>query len=177
MVNLHRKIFNEHLEKGVLLSNKWGVPQFAKKKRFMLKLQNNNGRTELFDPIRKRWVLFTEEEKVRQYFIHELINKKIPASHISIEKQIVINGMDKRYDILVFNKDGTPWIVVECKAPHIKLTQDVVEQVARYNKILNAEIVGVTNGAEHHFFKIDYNTDTIHPFDFTGLKLPYHPNL
>ncbi|MDR2971281.1 MAG: type I restriction enzyme HsdR N-terminal domain-containing protein [Bacteroidales bacterium] len=117
-----------------------------------------DGAEQVFDPIRKRWVAFTEEEKVRQFFILFLINElNIPSSHISVEKKIMVNKLTKRYDIVVY-KEAQPWMVVECKAPHIPLTQEVLEQVGRYNKTLNAEIIGVTNGAENRFFKIDFRT-------------------
>jgi len=118
----------------------------------MLKLRTQNNTQQIFDPIRKKWVAFTEEEKVRQFFILQLMNElKIPASHISVEKKITVNGLAKRYDIVVY-KEAKPWMVVECKAPHIPLTQEVLEQAGRYNITLNAEIIGVTNGVETRFF-------------------------
>lgn len=111
-----------------------------------------NGSDQVFDPIRKKWVAFTEEEKVRQFFILQLINElKIPASSISVERKITVNGLSKRYDIVVY-KDVTPWMVVECKAKNIPLTQEVIDQAGRYNQTLNAEIIGVTNGKEQKFF-------------------------
>jgi hypothetical protein len=124
----------------------------------MLKIRNIDGTEHVFDPIRKKWVVLTEEEKVRQFFILQLINElKIPVSHISVERKITVNGLTKRYDIVVY-KDAKPWIVVECKAPDIPLTQEVLDQVGRYNKVLKAEIIGVTNGGEQRFFRIDQET-------------------
>ena len=121
----------------------------------MLKIRNTVGTKQIFDPIRKKWVAFTEEEKVRQFFIQHLMNElKIPSSHISVERKITVNGLAKRYDIVVY-KEAKPWMVVECKAPHISLSQEVLEQAGRYNITLNAEIIGVTNGVEQRFFKID----------------------
>jgi hypothetical protein len=126
-----------------------------------LKLRTHNNIEQVFDPIRKKWVVFTEEEKVRQFFILYLINElKIPASHISVERKITVNGLAKRYDIVVY-KEAVPWMVVECKAPHIPLTQEVLEQAGRYNQTLNAEFIGVTNGATQRFFKIDFATGII----------------
>jgi hypothetical protein len=131
-----------------------------------LKLRNNNGTEQVFDPIRKKWVAFTEEEKVRQFFILQLINElKIPASHISVERKITVNGLTKRYDIVVY-KDAKPWMVVECKAPDISLTQEVLDQAGRYNQTLKAEIIGVTNGREQKFFKIPSHPYQILPFSF-----------
>jgi hypothetical protein len=118
-----------------------------------IKLRNNTGTEQVFDPIRKKWVAFTEEEKVRQFFILQLINElNIPVSHISVERKITLNGLAKRYDIVVY-KDAKPWMVVECKAPHIPLTQEVLDQAGRYNQTLKAEIIGVTNGVEQRFIK------------------------
>lgn len=128
----------------------------------MLKQRENNGKIEIFDPIRKKWVRLTEEEKVRQYCIHFLINEKqISASHISVEREIKVNGLSKRYDLVVFDAEGKPSMVIECKAPHIKITQEVLEQAGRYNKTLKAPIIGIANGHEMRFFKINFETDEI----------------
>jgi hypothetical protein len=126
-----------------------------------LKIRTNNGIEQVFDPIRKKWVAFTEEEKVRQFFILKLMNElQISTSHISVERKITMNGLIKRYDVVVY-KEAKPWMVVECKAPHIPLNQEVLEQVGRYNQTLNAEIIGVTNGTAEKFFKIDFENSTI----------------
>ena len=124
-----------------------------------MKTRINNNTEQVFDPIRRKWVIFSEEEKVRQFFILKLINElRISPSHISVERKITLNGLTKRYDIVVF-KEAKPWMVVECKAPHILLTQEVLEQAGRYNQTLNAEIIGITNGTEEKFFcsKINEN--------------------
>ena len=128
----------------------------------MLKCRQNQGKPEVFDPVRKKWVRLTEEEKVRQCFILFLhTQKNIPLSHIAVEKEIKVNGLSRRYDIIVFSKTGSSEMVIECKAPHIELSQEVIEQVGRYNKTLRAPIIGVTNGTEHIFFQIDFETEMI----------------
>ncbi len=128
----------------------------------MLKQRVNGEIKELFDPIRKKWVPATPEEEVRQQFIQFLlIAKQIPISHISVEREIEVNGLSRRYDLVVFSDQGTPWMVIECKAPHIALTQKVMEQAGRYNKTLRAPIIGITNGVEHKFFQIDFETEDI----------------
>ncbi|PKP19485.1 MAG: restriction endonuclease subunit R [Bacteroidetes bacterium HGW-Bacteroidetes-20] len=133
----------------------------------MPKTRSNNGTYEIFDPIRKKWITLTEEEKVRQFCIQQLIeNHKFPVSHIAVERQITVNGMTKRYDIVVFNSNGNPFIVIECKAPHVQINQLVLEQVGRYNKTLKAEIIGVSNGTENRFFKIDFETEVITEISF-----------
>ena len=128
----------------------------------MIKQRQNAGRTEVFDIVRKKWVPFTEEEKVRQYLIHFLILQKgIPESHLSVERQITVNGLTRRYDLVVFNCEGAPWLVIECKAPTVELTQAVVEQVGRYNKTLRAPYIAVSNGRQSIFFRIDFETEQI----------------
>ena len=128
----------------------------------MLKCRQNQGKQEIFDPVRKKWVRLTEEERVRQCFILFLnAHKNIPFSHIAVERVIKVNGLSRRYDIIVFGKTGEPEMVIECKAPHVKLSQEVIEQVGRYNKTLRAPIIGVSNGEEHVFFQIDFETEEI----------------
>jgi hypothetical protein len=128
----------------------------------MIKQRQNGGRTEVFDIIRKKWIPFTEEEKVRQYLIHFLVlQKNIPESHLSVERQIAVNGLTRRYDLVVFDRAGAPWLVIECKAPQVELTQTVVEQVGRYNKTLRAPYIAVSNGRQYFFFQIDFETEKI----------------
>lgn len=132
-------------------------------------LREKNEKPEIFDPIRKKWVAFTEEEKVRQYCIQRLIQTHhFPPTLISVERQITVNSLTKRYDIVIFNKEGQPYLVIECKAPSVKIEQTVLEQVGQYNKTLQAEIIGVTNGIQSYFFKIDFKTEeiTLLNFDF-----------
>lgn len=131
---------------------------------YTFRQRENDGRTEVFDPIRKKWLVLTPEERVRQQLILFLLNmKKIPASHISVERAITVNGLTKRYDLVVFAPEGNPLMVVECKAPEVEITQAVVEQAGRYNKTLRAPILGVTNGSTHYFFTIDFETEEIRP--------------
>lgn len=132
-----------------------------------MRTRNHKGKVEIFDPIRKKWVILTEEEKVRQYCIQRLIEyHQFPETWIGVERQITVNGLTKRYDIVVFNKEGKPHLVIECKAPQVKIDQSVMEQAGRYNKTLKAEMIGVTNGIESLFFKIDFNTEEIRTLNF-----------
>lgn len=131
---------------------------------YTFKQREREGKTEVFDPIRKKWLVMTPEERVRQQLILFLLNvKKIPASHLSVERAITVNGLTKRYDLVVFGQDMKPQIVIECKAPHVELTQKVIAQAGRYNKTLRAPILGVTNGSAHFFFTIDFETEEIQP--------------
>lgn len=111
----------------------------------------------IFDPIRKKFVHLTPEEWVRQHVVFFLLSRKrVPHSLINVEKQLVIAGTKKRYDIIVFNNDGSIYCLVECKAPHIKVDQTVFDQIARYNLALESEYLMVTNGLEHYFCTMDY---------------------
>lgn len=131
---------------------------------YCFKQREKEGRTEVFDPIRRKWLLLTPEERVRQQFILFLLQvKRIPASHISVERAITVNGMTRRYDLVVFGIDKKPHMVIECKAPDVEITQEVVEQAGRYNKTLQANILGVTNGTTQFFFTIDFETEQIQP--------------
>ena len=130
---------------------------------YSLKIRENGSQQEVFDPVRQKWVVMTPEEHVRQVFIIYLLNvKEFPLSHLSVEHAVTVNGMTQRYDLVVFDDELNPYIVVECKAPHVKLTQKVVEQAGRYNSILKAQLLCVTNGVEHKVFRIDFESGEIH---------------
>lgn len=124
---------------------------------YTLKIRENDSRQEIFDPVRRKWVALTPEERVRQIFILYLLNVKgFPLSHLSVEHAVTVNGMTQRYDLVVFGDDLKPYLVVECKAPQVKLTQSVVEQAGRYNSTLRAPLLCITNGLEHKVFHIDF---------------------
>lgn len=124
--------------------------------QYKFKFKNNENKTLIFDKIRKKYIVLTPEEWVRQHFVSFLINeKKYPISLIALEKQLIVNGLKKRSDILVFNKKGTPEIIVECKAPTVKITQETFNQIARYNLKINANYLIVTNGLQHIYCKIN----------------------
>ena len=125
--------------------------------KYNFRFKSNENKTLIFDIIRKKFVVLTPEEWVRQHAIHFLISeKKYPAAHINVEKQLQLNDTVKRYDIVVFNKDGTIKIIVECKAPSIKTNQQTFDQIARYNLVLKSETLMVTNGLEHFFCIMDF---------------------
>jgi type I site-specific restriction-modification system R (restriction) subunit len=111
----------------------------------------------IFDPIRKKFVSLQPEEWVRQHIIHWLVDfKNVPINLINVEKQLVIAGTSKRYDIVVFNPDGSIHAIIECIAPKIKFDQTVFDQIARYNLIAQARFLMVSNGLEHYFCTMDY---------------------
>ncbi|TXD48316.1 type I restriction enzyme HsdR N-terminal domain-containing protein [Polaribacter sp. IC073] len=128
---------------------------------YKFRLKSNENKTLIFDNLRKKYMVLTPEEWVRQHYVQYLIKeKKYPTSLIALEKQLTINNRIKRTDILVFNKEGNPDIIVECKAPQIKITQATFDQIARYNLKLRANFLIVTNGLEHFYCKMDFENET-----------------
>lgn len=120
------------------------------------RFKNSENKVQIFDLIRKKFVILQPEEWVRQHVINYLIEeKKYPKSLINVEKQLKINNLTKRYDVVVFNSDGSIHILVECKAPEIKISQSVFDQIARYNMQLQANYLMVTNGLEHYYCKMN----------------------
>ena len=108
-------------------------------------------KNEIFDSIRKRYVILTPEEWVRQNFIQFLINeKKYPPSLFAIEKGLKVNNMFRRTDIVLYNSEAKPQMIVECKAPEVNISQDTFDQAARYNISLNVEYLTITNGIQHY---------------------------
>lgn len=125
------------------------------------RIKNSENKTLIFDILRKKNVVLTPEEWVRQHYIHFLIKQKqYPKSLIAVEKQLVINNLVKRTDILVFNRNGNPEIIVECKAPQVPINQQTFDQIARYNLQLNATYLVVTNGMHHFYCKMNTKNKT-----------------
>jgi type I site-specific restriction endonuclease len=115
-------------------------------------IKESQGKKKIFDRIRKKMVALTPEEWVRQHFICYLIEEKgYPASLTSVETPVKINGLSQRADIVVYNKYRKPVLIVECKAPHVKITPEVFDQAARYNIRLQTRTIAVTNGLNHYF--------------------------
>jgi type I site-specific restriction endonuclease len=123
---------------------------------FKYRFKSTENNTAIFDVIRKKFVVLQPEEWVRQHCIHYLITEKnYPKSLINVEKELYLNGLKKRYDIVIFNKDGSLNIIVECKAPSVEISQQTFDQIARYNLVLDASFLMVTNGINHYYCQID----------------------
>ena len=122
---------------------------------FEFKLKKIDNKTFIFDSFRKKFILLTPEEWVRQHVLNFLVLKKIPITHIAVEKQIIINSLNKRFDVVIYNNTGDVIMLVECKSPSIKLTQNVFDKISIYNLNLNSKYCMVTNGLDHIYFKID----------------------
>jgi type I site-specific restriction endonuclease len=102
----------------------------------------------IFDNIRKSWILLTDEEWVRQNFVNYMIqNLAYPSTVIALEKELLLNGQKKRFDILVYDHAFQPWLMVECKAASVKLSEDVLQQALRYNITLPVPYIVITNGS------------------------------
>lgn len=124
---------------------------------YSFRFKNSENKVLIFDEIRKKFVVLTPEEWVRQHVIKFLLQeKKYPKSYINVEKNIKINGLSKRYDVVVFNPNGSIFLLVECKAPEVSITQNVFDQIARYNLKLNAQHLMVTNGLNNYFCLMDF---------------------
>jgi len=108
------------------------------------------GKLSIFDALRKKFLILTPEEWVRQHIIFYLVNHKgYPKTLISLERGLKYNTLQKRFDLLVMDRSGNPFMLVECKAPEVKLTQLTVEQVSIYNKTIGAPYMVITNGKQH----------------------------
>lgn len=124
-----------------------------------LRIKQSNNHLEVFDPLRKRFVTLTEEEWVRQNLISYLaLYKQVPMHMMASERGIEVNTLPKRFDLLVFSSSGNPVMIVECKAPHIVLNNEVFYQAARYNLKLQVNYLLITNGMEHHCLYVNYRT-------------------
>lgn len=131
--------------------------------RYNVRLKEGaNNKLQVFDFIRKKWLQLTPEEWVRQhvvnYFIHHC---NYPPALISLEKEIELNGTSKRYDVVVYTKDLKPVIIVECKAPGVELSPEVLDQAARYNLKLNVDYVLITNGLKDQIYKAGRITNAL----------------
>jgi len=128
---------------------------------YTFRFKNNENKSLIFDVIRKKFVRLTPEEWVRQHVVHFLISDKhFSSSLINVEKQLILNNTKKRYDIVVFNSDGSIYLIVECKAPNISISQDTFDQIARYNLVANAKYLMVTNGSTHYYCRMDYENES-----------------
>jgi len=125
--------------------------------QYPFKITLKDSRPYIFDEIRKKHLVLTPEEWVRQHFIQYLIlEKKFPRSLIQIEGGLSLNQLQKRTDIVIFNQNGARIMVIECKAPAIKITQNVFDQASRYNSIHKTQWLVVTNGIQHFYAQIDH---------------------
>jgi len=124
-------------------------------------VRKENDQPQIFDRLRKRWVKLTPEEWVRQNMISMLTETLgIPSAYIGVEKEIMLDGLKKRFDLLVYDKAHTPWMLIECKASTVTLSESTAEQLLRYHRIIQAAYLIITNGNEAMGWKY-YNGEII----------------
>ncbi len=129
---------------------------------FDFKVKTENGKRLIFDKARKKYVAITPEEWVRQHILHYLIDvKRYPVGFISVEHAIAVNNMQKRCDIVVFDKRFRPALIVECKQPEIALAQNIFDQAGRYNLTLQVPYLAITNGTDNMAAQLDLKTGRI----------------
>ncbi len=123
-----------------------------------IKIQQRESIDEIFDVIRKKWLMLTREEWVRQNFVQFLLIKKnYPASLVAIEKEIKLGELKKRCDIVVYNRQSQPWMIIECKEMNVNLSVKTMEQILRYHITLPAKYLIITNGSHCFGFKKNNN--------------------
>ena len=127
---------------------------------YSFRFKNSENKVSIFDEIRKKFILLTPEEWVRQHVVQFLLqDKKYPKSYINVEKLIKINDLSKRYDGVVFQPNGDIFLLIECKAPEVPISQQTFDQIARYNLVLKAKYLMVTNGLNHYFCQMDFENE------------------
>ncbi|MCF8374193.1 MAG: type I restriction enzyme HsdR N-terminal domain-containing protein [Bacteroidales bacterium] len=123
---------------------------------FPFKIKEVNGKPYIFDNFRKKYVVLTPEEWVRQHFaIYMVVDLNYPKNLISMEHSLTVNNLSKRGDIVAFNRKGQAVFLIECKAPSVKIDQKTFDQIATYNMQLNVPLLAVTNGLDHYCCRVD----------------------
>ena len=131
------------------------LPKLNFKEDFVFDIKKDKDTFFIYDLVRKSWLVLTPEEWVRQHFVHYFIKvKKYAPSALILEKKLEVNGTLKRIDLLITEK-ASPKILIELKAPHITLSQETFEQIARYNSVIGAEKIILSNGLQHIFAKFE----------------------
>ena len=128
---------------------------------FDFNIKNDKNGSMIYDIIRKKYIKLTPEEWVRQHFIHFLNkNYHYPLGLMQIEGGLIFNQLQKRSDLMVIDRNGNPFLLLECKAPHVKLNQQVLEQVSTYNQKYKAPYIAISNGINHFICSIDFENGT-----------------
>lgn len=129
---------------------------------YEFKTRVEKGIKYIFDPFRSKYLVLSPEENVRQHFARYLIEElSYPATLMMSEHSLTLNKMNKRCDLIVFDRSGNPLVLVECKAPEVKISQSVFDQVARYNQVFKVSYLMVSNGLKHYCCKIDFISEKI----------------
>ena len=138
--------------------------------KFDIKLKKQEGKIYVFDIVRKKYIFLTPEEWVRQHCIHFLINElNYPKSVFSVERGHKINSRIKRSDLIIYDRDGKPFVLIEFKSTDIPINQAVMEQISTYNQTINAPFMVVTNGLEMLCAEISGN-EILYSVEFPGYE-------
>lgn len=122
---------------------------------FDYQISKAEGKIWIFDIIRKKRIQLTPEEWVRQHIIHFFINQlNYPKALIKIESGLTYNRLQKRSDVVVYSRDGKPWLLMECKSPDLALSQNTIMQAAVYNQTIGARYIAVSNGLKHVCYEV-----------------------
>lgn len=128
---------------------------------YEFRMRDSAGAKEIFDAVRKQWISLTPEEWVRQHAAMWLQQaRNYPASLMAIEKQIKVNGLQRRCDIVCYDNQGRPLVIVECKSPDVNITQELFDQAARYNLTVGATYFLLTNGLRHFCCTMNHETQS-----------------
>ena len=128
---------------------------------FDYKLKKAEGKVWIFDVIRKKFIVLTPEEWVRQHFLHYVINDlRYPKSLIKVESGLIYNQLSRRSDILIYDHEANPWMIIECKSPTLKLSEKAVLQASAYNASLRAKYLTISNGLLHYCAATDWAMGT-----------------
>ncbi len=123
-----------------------------------LRISQKDGITYVYDVIRKKNLIMQPEEFVRQLIIHYFLEENLfPKSRIAVEKKITVDGLEKRFDVLIFDKLGQPYLLVECKSFDIKINESVMHQISNYNQKLKCPFLLVSNGKDTYYCEVDYS--------------------
>lgn len=124
-------------------------------------IKKSNGTHVIYDPLRRRYVTLTPEEWVRQHFVQFLVHERnFPFALMANEVSIMQNGIKRRCDTLVADRHGKPFVIIEYKSPQVQVTQTTFNQIVRYNMVLHAKYLIVSNGIKHYCCMIDYSNNT-----------------
>ena len=141
---------------------------------YKIKLRDHDGRRQIFDSLRRKYVALTPEEWVRQHFVHFLTDHKgYPQGLLANEVELKAGEKKLRCDTLLYNKALQPQMIIEYKAPHVEITQQVFDQITVYNRLLHVDYLVVSNGLQHYCCRMDYNRQTFEFLreipDYSGL--------
>ncbi len=142
--------------------------------KYETKISRTDDKVRIYDSLRRRYIVLTPEEWVRQHFVHFLTEHKgYPAALLANEVTLRLNGMTRRCDTVLYDRTVAPRMIIEYKAPHIPITQEVFDQICRYNMVLRVDYLIVSNGLSHYCCHIDYEQKS-----YTFLKdIPHYSEL